>query len=182
MQAPPDDRGYTPPKKPSYLWLWIVVGALLVCGCGGLLILPAILFPVFSETRLAAQRTNCLTNVRELGRATSMYAADYDDKLPEAANWSESIAKNVPRESAFNCPALRRSGGQYGYAVNSTIAGRPAASAGPADTTVWIFETARLEPNASGDPASEAPPNRHGRGRSESYLDTHVSFKRSSAR
>jgi len=44
-------------------------------------ILAAILFPVFSRVRENARRTTCLSNLRQIGLATMMYAQDYDDRL-----------------------------------------------------------------------------------------------------
>jgi prepilin-type N-terminal cleavage/methylation domain-containing protein/prepilin-type processing-associated H-X9-DG protein len=42
-------------------------------------ILAAILFPVFAQAKAAAKKTQCLSNMRQLGIALSMYMADYDD-------------------------------------------------------------------------------------------------------
>ena len=42
-------------------------------------ILAAILFPVFAQAKESATQTSCLSNQRQIGMATMMYAADYDD-------------------------------------------------------------------------------------------------------
>lgn len=44
--------------------------------------LAAILFPVFSRAREAARRTQCISNVRQLGMATMQYVQDYDEMFP----------------------------------------------------------------------------------------------------
>ena len=41
-------------------------------------ILAAILFPVFAQAREKARQTTCLSNLKQLGLAAVMYAADYD--------------------------------------------------------------------------------------------------------
>ena len=41
-------------------------------------ILAAILFPVFAQAREAARKTQCVSNVKQLGTATQMYVQDYD--------------------------------------------------------------------------------------------------------
>jgi prepilin-type N-terminal cleavage/methylation domain-containing protein/prepilin-type processing-associated H-X9-DG protein len=46
-------------------------------------ILAAILFPVFAQAKLAAKKTASLSNQKQIGLATMMYANDYDDGLPE---------------------------------------------------------------------------------------------------
>ncbi len=45
-------------------------------------ILAAMLFPVFARARGKAQQTVCLSNLRQLGLASHMYAQDYDGFLP----------------------------------------------------------------------------------------------------
>lgn len=42
-------------------------------------ILAAILFPVFSQAREAARRTNCASNLRQISLAAHMYAGDHDE-------------------------------------------------------------------------------------------------------
>lgn len=42
-------------------------------------ILAAILFPVFAQAREKARQTTCLSNMRQLGTALSMYINDYDE-------------------------------------------------------------------------------------------------------
>jgi len=46
-------------------------------------ILAAILFPVFAQAREAARKTQCLSNVRQIGNAYMLYAQDYDEALPQ---------------------------------------------------------------------------------------------------
>lgn len=42
-------------------------------------ILAAILFPVFAQAKAAAKKTQCLSNMRQLGIALSMYMSDSDE-------------------------------------------------------------------------------------------------------
>jgi prepilin-type N-terminal cleavage/methylation domain-containing protein/prepilin-type processing-associated H-X9-DG protein len=44
-------------------------------------LLAAIIFPVFTQVRRKAHQTTCLSNLRQIGMATMMYAQDYDDHL-----------------------------------------------------------------------------------------------------
>jgi len=56
-------------------------------------ILAAILFPVFAQAKLAAKKTNDLSQLKQLGLASLMYSGDYDDKamaFPYAGTWSTS--------------------------------------------------------------------------------------------
>jgi prepilin-type N-terminal cleavage/methylation domain-containing protein/prepilin-type processing-associated H-X9-DG protein len=45
-------------------------------------ILAAILFPVFSRARKAAQASNCEANLKQIGNAIKMYLGDWDDTYP----------------------------------------------------------------------------------------------------
>ncbi len=44
-------------------------------------ILAAILFPVFSQAKLAAKKSRALAQMKQLGTAVYMYSADYDDYM-----------------------------------------------------------------------------------------------------
>jgi len=45
-------------------------------------ILAAILFPVFAQARESARQTSCLSNMKQMGLAMTMYAQDYDERFP----------------------------------------------------------------------------------------------------
>lgn len=47
-------------------------------------ILAAILFPVFAQAKEAAKKASCLSNMKQQGTATMIYAADWDDMPPMA--------------------------------------------------------------------------------------------------
>jgi prepilin-type N-terminal cleavage/methylation domain-containing protein len=59
-------------------------------------ILAAILFPVFAQAKLAAKKTTALSNVRQLGLATLMYAGDHDDRLPRTMRTAPSDPNAPP--------------------------------------------------------------------------------------
>jgi len=50
-------------------------------------ILAAILFPVFSRAREQARKTQCLSNLKQIGNALMMYAQDWDESLPVCTTW-----------------------------------------------------------------------------------------------
>jgi prepilin-type N-terminal cleavage/methylation domain-containing protein/prepilin-type processing-associated H-X9-DG protein len=51
-------------------------------------ILAALLFPVFAAAKVAAKKTSCMSNMRQIGLAMSMYASDYDGWFPTSAHTS----------------------------------------------------------------------------------------------
>jgi len=88
-------------------------------------ILAAILFPVFAQAREQARKTSCLSNVKQLALAVSMYTQDYDESFPllvEPANnssdttsfghplgwnqytWQNLVQPYTKNWQAFICP------------------------------------------------------------------------------
>lgn len=58
-------------------------------------ILAAILFPVFSQAKLAAKRIADVSNLKQVGLALQMYMADNEDQFPQAAYWDPSVNSYV---------------------------------------------------------------------------------------
>jgi len=85
-------------------------------------ILAAILFPVFVSTRVLAKRTECLSNIGELGKAVMMYSTDYGGRLPpncvypsinwddtNITTWDKNIFRYVRNKKIFTCPINKMS-------------------------------------------------------------------------
>lgn len=49
-------------------------------------ILAAILFPVFAQAKRAAKKTGCLSHLKQIGTAMTIYQADYDDGYPNTGD------------------------------------------------------------------------------------------------
>lgn len=54
-------------------------------------ILAAILFPVFAQAKAAAKAASCLSNIKQIGTSTFLYANDYDDHIPSSVPDGYSI-------------------------------------------------------------------------------------------
>ncbi len=46
-------------------------------------ILAALLFPVFARAKATAKKASCLSNVRQIGMASTMYVSDFDGAYPQ---------------------------------------------------------------------------------------------------
>jgi prepilin-type N-terminal cleavage/methylation domain-containing protein/prepilin-type processing-associated H-X9-DG protein len=87
-------------------------------------ILAAILFPVFAQAREKARQSSCLSNVRQIGTAYSMYLQDWDERFPphvtertadagtpdtpEARapfSYKTKLQPYVKNEQVFKCPS-----------------------------------------------------------------------------
>jgi len=68
-----------------------------------IVMLAAILFPVFSQAREAARQSVCLSNVRQITVAALMYVNDWDEVLMPAAHWSACrVANRTPGYPCYN--------------------------------------------------------------------------------
>ncbi len=54
-------------------------------------ILAGILFPVFARAKEAAKKTSCLSNMRQIGLAFTLYLNDYDDVMPDRRDLKSSL-------------------------------------------------------------------------------------------
>ena len=122
-------------------------------------ILAAILFPVFARARENARRTSCLSNLKQLGLATMMYAQDYDETYPSYHNgpsddrktWTQLIAPYTSTKSTsdsnagravqiYRCPSMGYDGE---YSANNQV------FAWPYNATIHVTKMAALEAPAS---------------------------------
>jgi prepilin-type N-terminal cleavage/methylation domain-containing protein/prepilin-type processing-associated H-X9-DG protein len=81
-------------------------------------ILAAILFPVFAQAKEAAKKSQCLSNIRQIGLAMLMYNTDNDDTMPGLLAgvtpinggtiawmpYDQQIAPYVKNWQIFGCP------------------------------------------------------------------------------
>jgi prepilin-type N-terminal cleavage/methylation domain-containing protein/prepilin-type processing-associated H-X9-DG protein len=82
-------------------------------------ILAAILFPVFATARARARQIACLSNIKQLSLALSMYSEDWDafpmhddpipglqvNNQPVNIHWMQVLLPYVRNEALFACPA-----------------------------------------------------------------------------
>jgi prepilin-type N-terminal cleavage/methylation domain-containing protein/prepilin-type processing-associated H-X9-DG protein len=81
-------------------------------------ILAAILFPVFGRARENARRSNCQSNLKQIGLGLIQYAQDYDEAQPLTAfggagptnwpskyKWMDAIYPYIKSQQVFTCPS-----------------------------------------------------------------------------
>jgi general secretion pathway protein G len=68
-------------------------------------ILAALLFPVFARAKESAKKTACVSNLKQMGAAITMYMTDYDDIFPNAVDasdkWAPEIWSSIPEFQAL---------------------------------------------------------------------------------
>ena len=73
-------------------------------------ILAAMLLPALARAREQARRSNCLSNLKQLGLALHMYSQDYAEKFPKATvdtvvNDMQLLANYASAPKLFWCPS-----------------------------------------------------------------------------
>jgi len=81
-------------------------------------ILAAILFPVFSRARESARRASCMSNLKQIGLAWTMYIQDYDENMVTYAypsfpggthawqyGWQVALFPYINSRQVFICPS-----------------------------------------------------------------------------
>ena len=74
-------------------------------------ILAAVLFPVFAQARDKARSTSCLSNLRQIANAYTMYMGDYDGTLPLTnhsgglASWINASQPYIKSRGLYRCPS-----------------------------------------------------------------------------
>jgi prepilin-type processing-associated H-X9-DG protein len=121
-------------------------------GCGVFLLFAAAVIEagvhIFLEApKLAARRTVCVSNLKQLSTGLLMYAQDYDERMPPAATWSDNLPPYVKASGIYLCPSRRTAGA--GYAFNRKLSMRLQRDIAAAASAPALFESSLQVPNAS---------------------------------
>ena len=109
-------------------------------------ILAGLMFPVFSAAREKAREASCLSNLKQIAMATSMFAQDHDDRLPSASgsdpdghpNWYELLDPYTKNRAILRCPSGTSSQPGINYSVNINVQGMPLNSMDDPTRVVWV--------------------------------------------
>ena len=126
-QMPPPSDAPNPHKSGVPGWAkWVIgCGAMVMCCCpvGG-----AILFPVFSQAKVAAKSTQSMNNLKTISLTWNLYSADFDDRACPLSGWNASLKTYVPDHDTdptydvFRDPLMPSNTDQLGYGMNSQVA------------------------------------------------------------
>jgi prepilin-type N-terminal cleavage/methylation domain-containing protein/prepilin-type processing-associated H-X9-DG protein len=102
-------------------------------------VLAGFLFPVFASARAAAQRTQCASNLRQIGHAALMYATDYDEVLPifvarDRVSWAGALQPYAKDWTIFRCPGMVDARDGQGRSVWQPV---PPKGLNPANVSFW---------------------------------------------
>jgi len=88
-------------------------------------ILAAMLLPTLGRAKQRAWATACLSNVKQMGLATRMYADDNSDALPrsahQGASWVATLQPYCSGTNLWRCPRDEHKTRLYSYALNDYL-------------------------------------------------------------
>ncbi len=159
-------------QTPAWLIILLVLGGL--CVLASCIILPAILFPVFSQAREKARHAGCMSNLKALALAQAVYANDYRDQLPIASRWGDLIRPYVQTTDQYRCPSIPQWQG-FGYAMNARLSRQKVSLLATPGQIPLLYDSSNLAWNAH-DPVTSLPnPPRHMRRVNNiAFADGHV--------
>lgn len=129
-------------------------------------LLAAILFPVFSKAIKKAKQTQCLSNIKQLTLAYTMFVNDNREIGPDAGTWPLDLEDYAVSRKLYRCPLDANGEGYISYALNGLLvtadgSGLSAAAINnPAEVGIFVDATSKKFPEApvlnwAGDPTTK---------------------------
>jgi prepilin-type processing-associated H-X9-DG protein len=134
----------------------------------------------FGCAALMAHRSTCISNLKQLSMATSMYSEDYGE-LPPCSRWSEAIESRVSKaadsaayraEHPFQCPAAET---KASYGMNSALDRLSMEKIDLPAYTVLYFEAEAPYRSFAGGKQNVAA-ERHSLGANYAFVDGHSKY------
>jgi hypothetical protein len=137
----------------------LAIGGAVVAVCW---IISLVLGRMIGPLHVIAQGAQCQQNLARLTRGMRMYAQDYDDRFPPAADWIDRAAFFLDDPTRNHCPAVSKgSDARYGYAFNEALSGKVLAQTENLESKPLLYDSSKLEKSAYDRFSSLPEPGRH---------------------
>lgn len=115
------------------------------------------------------------TRLKSVSLGVVMYSSDYDEVLPLTNQWVDELMPYVKSDLPFHSPAMQiKNAANYGYALNSAVAGQSVANIASPATTLSVFDSTVLSKNATAAISTLPNPPRYGKFNTLAYVDGHI--------
>jgi len=88
-------------------------------------VLASLLLPVLGRAKQLALSTQCMSNLKQIGLASSLYAEEHNDDLPrsahQGASWVGSLQPYCSGTELWRCPRDPHAIRLYSYALNDFL-------------------------------------------------------------
>ncbi|MEZ0325366.1 MAG: hypothetical protein ACAH95_05630 [Fimbriimonas sp.] len=135
-----------------------------------------IMFPISGgNTKDGARSTACLSNLKQLGVAFSLYTEENSSRLPPTKFWIDRLEPFLKYKDPFSCPGLWRNGepNGFGYAMNQFMNGAKIDEA-LAEKMPVLWDSNQLQRNAAEYWPNLPVPSRHNKKNNVLFADAHV--------
>jgi hypothetical protein len=142
-------------------------GAWFIFAGVGLALIGWAAWPHAAPGKVVDTASACEVRLRSLYSAISIYASDHEDRLPNAENWSESIANYLSKLEDLHCP----SAASNGYAFHLDLQGAKLSGVASPAGNALVFDSSDLRKSAADNMQSLPSPPRHTRPPDETPLN-----------
>jgi prepilin-type processing-associated H-X9-DG protein len=155
-----------------------------------LLILAAVLFPIFTRLREPRRRGygSCQSQLKMIALGFKQYIQDYDEAYPRARigdafaknnTWPDQLKPYIKRQQIFQCPSDTNANGpefiSYGY--NSNLSSKSESKMKDSALIILNYEVTGSAIAICGNTkAAVTAPTRHLEGSNYSFVDGHVKW------
>jgi prepilin-type processing-associated H-X9-DG protein len=153
-------------RKPK-LWEWMTCTLIV-------LVVGMILWPVTICACASGDRIECLSKLKQQGMAVRIYAADWNDRLPNRDHWSDQIRGAIKYDKKPFDDRTKEEQFKGGYAYNAALSDRLDADFDDPAKNPLTYDSVNFGRNASDLVTSLPEPGRHKGRNNMSYLDGHA--------
>ncbi len=142
-------------QRPSPLSMKMAVIGLVCSVVATIVVGLFVFFNFYPEVRGVHKREACLANCKQIGLAMSLYADDYDDKLPPAHHWQAALRDDLKatKHTKSNVMPYRCASSidmQFSYGMNNAMNSLSRQSVNSPTTTAFAFDCSLHMQSASG--------------------------------